>query len=59
MESRVASHTIEQLRERGHELEVVEAFDTAMGHAHAIFIDEENFLVGGVDPRSDGAAIGS
>lgn len=59
IENRVELCEIEQLKERGHDVEVVEAFDAAMGHAHAILIDENHFLIGGVDPRSDGAAIGS
>lgn len=59
LESRVGKQIIEKLSERGHDIEVVEAFDAAMGHANAILIDENHFLIGGVDPRSDGAAIGS
>jgi gamma-glutamyltranspeptidase len=47
------------LKQKGHQEEVVEAFDGLMGHAQAIQIDEQNFLKGGVDPRGDGVAIGS
>ncbi|MFB5284641.1 gamma-glutamyltransferase [Peribacillus sp. Hz7] len=59
IESRVAADAIQTLKNKGHLVEVVEEFDGIMGHAQAIRIDEHNFLQGGVDPRGDGAAIGS
>ncbi|MER2059592.1 MAG: hypothetical protein ABTA16_12275 [Niallia sp.] len=39
-------------------MKCVEDFDDIMGHANAIRIDSQGFLYGGVNPRSDGAAIG-
>lgn len=59
IESRVKKEAVDELKERGHHVEVVEEFDGVMGHAQAIRIDEHNFLKGGVDPRGDGAAVGS
>lgn len=59
VESRIHKKAIEELIEKGHLIDVVEPFDGWMGHAQAIRIDEHGFLKGGVDPRGDGAAIGS
>jgi gamma-glutamyltranspeptidase/glutathione hydrolase len=59
IESRVPAETLQTLKQKGHLVEVVAEFDGVMGHAQAIRIDEQNFLQGGVDPRGDGAAIGS
>ena len=59
IESRVPSEIIDTLKQKGHLVEVVSEFDGIMGHAQAIRMDEQNFLQGGVDPRGDGAAIGS
>ncbi|WP_445487824.1 gamma-glutamyltransferase [Niallia sp. 03133] len=58
IESRVSSNVLEKLQEVGHIVNCVESFDGIMGHANAILIDEQGFLYGGVDPRSDGAAVG-
>jgi gamma-glutamyltranspeptidase len=44
---------------RGHEVECVEQWSQTMGHAQAIWIDQEQgILHGGADPRGDGMAIG-
>lgn len=58
IEGRVSLAVIEQLMAAGHLVKRVEQFDGIMGHANAIVIDDQGFLHGGVDPRSDGAAIG-
>jgi gamma-glutamyltranspeptidase/glutathione hydrolase len=59
MESRFPAATIEELRKRGHEIQVAESWAQTMGSAHGIIIHPENGLrMGGADPRSDGAAIG-
>lgn len=58
IENRVPSHVVKQLCEAGHDVEVVESFDGAVGHAHAIQRTNDGLLVGGFDPRSDGAAFG-
>lgn len=59
IESRVSEETIQALKKKGHLVEVMAEFDGVMGHAQAIRIDEQNFIQGGVDPRGDGAALGS
>ena len=59
MESRLPGAVFEDLRKRGHKVEVVDGLDQSMGCAHGILIHPENGLrLGGSDPRSDGAAIG-
>jgi gamma-glutamyltranspeptidase/glutathione hydrolase len=55
VESRFAPELIEELRRRGHEVEVLAAFDEAVGHAGAIVRHANGALEGGFDPRSDGA----
>jgi oxamate amidohydrolase len=45
------------LRERGHEVEVVEGWSDLMGHAQLIRLDAGG-LTGASDPRADGAALG-
>jgi gamma-glutamyltranspeptidase/glutathione hydrolase len=47
------------LRERGHAIELIGAYDHGAGHAHAIAIDRERgTLAGGADPRADSLALG-
>ncbi|WP_445505618.1 gamma-glutamyltransferase [Niallia sp. 03091] len=58
IEGRVSDEVVEKLQDAGHYVKVVEGFDGIMGHASAILIDEQGYLYGGVDPRSDGAAVG-
>jgi gamma-glutamyltranspeptidase/glutathione hydrolase len=45
------------LRDRGHDVDVVEAWSDLMGHAQVIRVDPDGFS-GGSDPRTDGAAVG-
>ncbi len=54
LESRFAPDVVEALRQRGHEVELMQAFDEAMGHAQAIIRRADGVLEGGADPRSDG-----
>jgi len=59
LEGRFYPEMIEELRRRGHAVNVVEDWSSVMGSAHGIIIHPENGLrMGGSDPRSDGAAIG-
>jgi gamma-glutamyltranspeptidase/glutathione hydrolase len=59
MEGRFTRDVVEELRRRGHQMDVVEDWSSVMGSAHGIVIHPENGLrMGGSDPRSDGAAIG-
>jgi gamma-glutamyltranspeptidase len=59
LEGRLSPEVIEELRKRGHRVNVVEDWASVMGSAHGIIIHPENGLrMGGSDPRSDGAAVG-
>ncbi|SOC11210.1 gamma-glutamyltranspeptidase/glutathione hydrolase [Ureibacillus xyleni] len=59
VENRISQEVCNELKSLGHELEVLEEFTDIMGHAGAIFIDEQtNVKYGGADPRGDGMAIG-
>jgi len=57
LESRFPETVAARLRERGHEVQVVEPWSDLMGHAQAIAIDADG-LRAGSDPRADGAAKG-
>ena len=59
VESRMPDDVVAGLRARGHAVEVLGAFDGALGHACAIAVDRERgTLAGGSDPRADSAALG-
>ncbi|HKV86043.1 MAG TPA: gamma-glutamyltransferase, partial [Ktedonobacterales bacterium] len=59
VESRMPAETVAALRERGHTVALVGAWDSMMGHAHGIRLDQERgVLAGGSDPRAEGAAVG-
>lgn len=58
MESRISQTVSEKLEKAGHVVKRVQEMDPVMGHANAILIDDQGFMHGGVDPRSDGAAVG-
>jgi gamma-glutamyltranspeptidase/glutathione hydrolase len=55
LESRFPPQVVETLRARGHDVEILGAFDEAVGHAGAIIRHANGVLEGGADPRSDGA----
>jgi len=59
METRFSESTIRELEKRGHPVQRWGDWNEFAGHAHGLTIDSETgTLVGGSDPRSDGAAIG-
>lgn len=58
VESRFEPGVIAELRQRGHEVEVLGAFDETMGHAGALVRHSGGGLEGGYDPRGDGAVAG-
>ena len=58
LESRFPAETVRALRERGHEVDVLGAYDSTFGHAGAIVHHPDGMLEGASDPRSDGAAAG-
>jgi gamma-glutamyltranspeptidase len=57
IEARLGPEIAEALRRRGHDVQVVEEWSDLMGHAQLIQLDGDE-LVGGSDPRADGAALG-
>jgi gamma-glutamyltranspeptidase/glutathione hydrolase len=57
LEPRFPAATVEGLRTRGHEVELVDAYDSLMGHAGALVRHPDGTLEGASDPRSDGAAV--
>ncbi|MEM5366297.1 gamma-glutamyltransferase family protein [Paraburkholderia azotifigens] len=58
LEARFPAQTIDALRALGHDVEVLAAYDEAMGHAGAIVRHPDGLFEAGSDPRSDGAAAG-
>jgi gamma-glutamyltranspeptidase len=59
MEKRFPPETISALEQRGHLINRWNSWNSQAGHAHGIIIDPDSgTLIGGSDPRSDGAAIG-
>jgi gamma-glutamyltranspeptidase/glutathione hydrolase len=54
LEARFAPAVVAELRARGHEVEMLDAYDEAVGHAGMIVRDANGVLQGGRDPRSDG-----
>jgi gamma-glutamyltranspeptidase len=57
VEDRFAPGVAEELRRRGHDVQVVEPWSDLMGHAQMIRLDADA-LIGASDPRADGAAVG-
>lgn len=55
LENRFDHTLINQLRDAGHDTEVVSAFSDIMGHAGAIVYHPDGLMEGASDPRSDGS----
>lgn len=55
LESRFEAGIVRELAERGHDIEILQPYDEAMGHAGCIVRHPDGVLEGGADPRSDGA----
>ncbi len=59
LEEPIGADVQAQLRAMGHEARMTATFSSLMGHANMIRIDRKRgVLMGGSDPRSDGAALG-
>lgn len=58
LESRFEPAVVDALKARGHEVELVAAYDEVMGHAGALVHRPDGTFEGASDPRSDGAAVG-
>ncbi len=54
LESRFDLGIVRELTARGHEMEILEAYDETVGHAGAIVRHAGGVMEGGADPRSDG-----
>jgi gamma-glutamyltranspeptidase/glutathione hydrolase len=58
LEGRFAPGVAAELAERGHAVQVVEAWSDTVGHAQAIWRDRDRgLLLGAGDPRADGPAL--
>ena len=58
LEDRFDPDLIENMRALGHDIEVLPAFTSTMGHAGAVVLHPNGTFEGATDPRSDGAAMG-
>jgi gamma-glutamyltranspeptidase/glutathione hydrolase len=58
LESRFPAATVSDLKQRGHEVELLGAYDETTGHAGAIVRNDNGVLEGAADPRSDGCVAG-
>jgi gamma-glutamyltranspeptidase/glutathione hydrolase len=57
VEARVPARSLAALERRGHRIRREAEFFQKMGHAHGI-VRRDGILLGGADPRGDGAALG-
>ncbi|WP_323810144.1 gamma-glutamyltransferase family protein [Sphingobium baderi] len=55
LESRFSPELVDKLRAAGHDVELLSALTSTMGHAGAIVRHPDAMLEGATDPRSDGA----
>ncbi|MGI6620156.1 MAG: gamma-glutamyltransferase [Bacillota bacterium] len=59
VESRICPDVIRALRDRGHEIEVKEAYGYYFGGVNAVMYDDRSGkFYGGADPRRDGCSVG-
>lgn len=54
MENNFSASLIQQLKEAGHDVELVSPFSSMMGHAGALVRHSNGMIEGAADPRSDG-----
>ncbi len=58
IEDRYPAETLAELERRGHRLNVQTGWVETMGHAQVIELQPSGLMLGGADPRGDGAALG-
>jgi oxamate amidohydrolase len=58
LEGRFPAATVNDLKQRGHDVELLGAYDETTGHAGAIIRYDNGVLEGAADPRSDGCVAG-
>ena len=56
LESRFAPEVAERLRNAGHRVEIIDAYDELAGHAGALVRSSNGLLEGAADPRGNGCA---
>ncbi|HDL8284923.1 TPA: gamma-glutamyltransferase [Yersinia enterocolitica] len=58
LEARFGAETLDYLRQRGHQVELLPDFSEVVGHAGAIVRHRNGMLEGAFNPRSNGSAAG-
>jgi gamma-glutamyltranspeptidase / glutathione hydrolase len=59
MEGGFPDGTIQGMASRGHQVTLIDAWNSGAGHAQMVLIDPDSgVLMGGADPRADGSAAG-
>ncbi|MBN9586917.1 MAG: gamma-glutamyltransferase [Afipia sp. 62-7] len=58
LEDRFDPAVVQAMRDAGHDIEILPAFTSTMGHAGAVVRHADGMFEGATDPRSDGAAMG-
>jgi gamma-glutamyltranspeptidase/glutathione hydrolase len=58
LEDRFDPAVVQAMRDIGHDIEILPAFTSTMGHAGAVVRHPDGMFEGATDPRSDGAAMG-
>ncbi len=58
LEQRIPDAVVHDLQKRGHDIEMLGAYDEAVGHAGAIMRNTNGVLEGAADPRADGCVAG-
>lgn len=56
LESRISKECVDELKNKGHDIEMLSSLDSAVGHAGAIVYYPSKKIEGAFDPRSDGKA---
>ena len=57
LEDRFSQDLVAELKSTGHQVEMIDAFSDAAGHAGALVLHPSGVMEGAFDPRSDGAAV--
>ena len=57
MESRVPEPVLNELRSKGHQIQLQDAYSQWMGRGNAVMTDSRGIKYGASDPRADGEAI--
>jgi gamma-glutamyltranspeptidase/glutathione hydrolase len=56
-ESRIPEAVRAELRKRGHQIQIVDAYSQKMGRGNAVMVDSQKIKYGASDPRADGQAV--